>query len=56
MQIQRVDVFAKTYTLAAGPFKMSGGKIATEQDATIVRLETDSGHVGFGEQCGFSPR
>src|SRR5262249_35997322 len=56
MHIDRIDVFAKTYTLTQGPFAMSGGKIASEQDSTIVRLETDTGHVGWGEQCGFSPR
>ena len=34
---------------------MSGGRVATEQDATVVRLETDDGLVGWGEQCVFSP-
>jgi L-alanine-DL-glutamate epimerase-like enolase superfamily enzyme len=34
---------------------MSGGRIASEQDATVVRLETDDGLVGWGEQCVFSP-
>ena len=56
MRITRVDVFAKSYKLSRGPFVMSGGKVASEQDATIVRLETDTGLVGWGEQCGFSPR
>lgn len=56
MRIKRVDVFAKSYKLSSGPFVMSGGKVASEQDATIVRIETDTGLVGWGEQCGFSPR
>lgn len=34
---------------------MSGGKVATNQDSTIVRVETDCGLVGWGEQCAFSP-
>jgi cis-L-3-hydroxyproline dehydratase len=34
---------------------MSGGRVASEQDATVVRLETDDGLVGWGEQCVFSP-
>lgn len=55
-RIARVDVHAFTYTIAGGTFSMSGGKTATHQDATIVRLETEDGLVGWGEQCGFSPR
>ncbi|NUR75156.1 MAG: mandelate racemase/muconate lactonizing enzyme family protein [Thermoleophilia bacterium] len=34
---------------------MSGGRVASEQDATLVRIETDDGLVGWGEQCVFSP-
>src|SRR5579859_7982693 len=56
MRIVRIDVFAKSYTLAGGTFSMSGGKSASVQDATIVRVATDDGIVGWGEQCGFSPR
>src|ERR671933_338238 len=55
MRIRRVDVYAVRYTLAGGAFTMSGGRVATEQDATVVRLETDDGLVGWGEQCVFSP-
>ena len=56
MRIARIDVFAKAYTIAGGAFSMSGGKTASVQDATIVRVETETGLVGWGEQCGFSPR
>jgi L-alanine-DL-glutamate epimerase-like enolase superfamily enzyme len=56
MRIVRIDVFAKTYTVVGGSFAMSGGKAASQQDSTIVRIETDEGIVGWGEQCGFSPR
>jgi L-alanine-DL-glutamate epimerase-like enolase superfamily enzyme len=55
MRIRRVDVYAVRYTLAGGTFTMSGGRVATEQDSTVVRLETDDGLVGWGEQCVFSP-
>ena len=54
--ISRVDVYAFSYTITGGTFSMSGGKSAARQDATIVRLETEGGLVGWGEQCGFSPR
>jgi cis-L-3-hydroxyproline dehydratase len=56
MRIVRIDVFAQSYTIAGGTFSMSGGKSASQQDSTIVRIETDDGIIGWGEQCGFSPR
>lgn len=34
---------------------ISGGKVASTQDSTIVRIETEEGLVGWGEQCVFSP-
>jgi L-alanine-DL-glutamate epimerase-like enolase superfamily enzyme len=55
MRIARVQVYAVRYTLVGGSFTMSGGRVASEQDATVVRLETDDGLVGYGEQCVFSP-
>jgi len=55
LQIRRVDVHAVRYRHAAGPFTMSGGRVSTEQDATLVRLETDDGVVGWGEQCVIAP-
>lgn len=56
MRIARIDVFAQRYTIVGGTFSMSGGKSAAQQDSTIVRVQTDEGLVGWGEQCGFSPR
>jgi cis-L-3-hydroxyproline dehydratase len=53
--IRRVDVYAVSYRHAAGPFEMSGGRVSTEQDSTVVRLETDDGLAGFGEACVISP-
>src|SRR3954462_166595 len=55
IRIRRVDVYAVRYTLAGGTFAMSGGRVASGQDATVVRLETDDGLVGWGEQAVFSP-
>jgi cis-L-3-hydroxyproline dehydratase len=53
--IRRVDVFAFRYRHAGAPFELSGGRGSTEQDATLVRVETDDGLVGWGEQCVFTP-
>ncbi|MGA1738650.1 MAG: mandelate racemase/muconate lactonizing enzyme family protein [Candidatus Nanopelagicaceae bacterium] len=55
MKITKVEVFQKNYTMAAGKFVISGGKVATSQDSTIVRIETDEGLIGWGEHCVFSP-
>ena len=55
MKIAAVDVFEKTYHVEPGPFTMSGHRVVSEQYATIVRIETDTGHFGWGEQCSFSP-
>ena len=50
-----VDLFAVRYTHAGHPFALSGGRGAAEQDATVVRVETEDGLVGWGEQCVFTP-
>lgn len=55
MKIQKIEVFQKKYTMVGGKFVISGGKVAVEQDSTIVRIETDEGLIGWGEQCVFSP-
>lgn len=55
LEIRRVDVFAVRYRHAGGPFALSGGRTSTEQDATVVRVETGDGVVGWGEQCVFTP-
>jgi L-alanine-DL-glutamate epimerase-like enolase superfamily enzyme len=55
MQIRRIDVHAVRFRHPAGPFTMSGGRVSTEQDSTLVRVETDDGLVGWGEQCVISP-
>jgi len=34
---------------------MSGGRVSTDQDSTVVRVETNDGLVGWGEQCVFTP-
>jgi len=55
MKITRIDVFKFTYSIVGGSFSMSGGKRAESQDSTIVKMSTDEGIVGWGEQCAFSP-
>ncbi len=53
--IGRIDVYAVRYTHAGESFALSGGRTAGAQDATVVRVETGDGLVGWGEQCVFTP-
>jgi L-alanine-DL-glutamate epimerase-like enolase superfamily enzyme len=55
LRIVRVDVYAVSFRHAAGAFVMSGGRVSTEQDSTVVRLTSDEGLVGWGEACVISP-
>jgi len=55
VKITRVDVFQFQYSIVGGSFSMSGGKRAESQDSTLVKIATDEGIVGWGEQCAFSP-
>jgi cis-L-3-hydroxyproline dehydratase len=55
MEIRRIDVYAMRYHHATGPFVMSGGRVSTDQEGSVVRVETDDGLVGWGEQCLITP-
>ncbi|MHA6803756.1 mandelate racemase/muconate lactonizing enzyme family protein [Salinifilum ghardaiensis] len=49
MQIGSVDVFAYPVRYAHGEYVMSGGRAASAQDGTLVRLRTEDGLEGWGE-------
>ena len=55
MKITRIDVFRFEYTTVGGSLVLSGGRVARGQDSTIVKVSTDEGLVGWGEECPFSP-
>src|SRR5581483_10909658 len=55
MKITRIDVFRFGYTASGGVLTLSGGRVARGQDSTIVKVSTDAGLVGWGEECPFSP-
>ncbi|MGI9373878.1 MAG: mandelate racemase/muconate lactonizing enzyme family protein [Hyphomicrobiales bacterium] len=49
MKISRISVFHKDLSLTH-PYWLSGGRLRFDVlDATFVKLETDEGHVGWGE-------
>lgn len=51
MKIVRIDVFDHVLTYAHGSYAMSGGREASEQRSTLVRIGTDAGIDGWGETC-----
>ena len=55
MKITHIDVYSFTYTLAGGPLTLSGGRTVGTEDTTLVKISTDEGLVGWGEECPFSP-
>jgi len=51
MKIEKIALFALTLPLHR-PYKLSGGRLRfTELNSTFVRIETDTGLVGWGEGC-----
>ena len=55
MRIRRIQAYQVDLPLHEGSYKWSGGKSVDVFDSTIVRIETDSGHVGWGEVCPLGP-
>jgi cis-L-3-hydroxyproline dehydratase len=55
MKITRIDVFQFEYSVVGGGLTLSGGRVARSQDSTIVKVSTDAGLVGWGEECPFTP-
>lgn len=55
MRITRIDVYGFSYTLAGGPLTLSGGRTVGAEHSTLVKISTDEGLAGWGEECPFSP-
>lgn len=55
MKIVRIFAHRVELPLREGNYKWSGGKSVTVFDSTIVGVETDTGHVGYGEVCPLGP-
>lgn len=49
LKISRISVYRVDLPLLEGSFKYASGKIVELFDATIVKIETDKGIVGYGE-------
>ena len=49
MKIKKISVYQKDLPLSE-PYWLSGGRLKFEVlDATFVKIETDSGYIGWGE-------
>jgi L-alanine-DL-glutamate epimerase-like enolase superfamily enzyme len=55
MKITRISAYQVDLPLHEGSYKWSGGKSVSVFDSTIVRVETDTGVVGWGEVCPLGP-
>jgi L-alanine-DL-glutamate epimerase-like enolase superfamily enzyme len=54
-KICRVSVYQVDLPLHESSYKWSGGKSVTVFDATIVKIETETGYVGYGENTPLGP-
>jgi len=54
MQIKRITVFQHNLPVKGGVYRMANAEV-THLDSTILRLESDCGHVGWGETCPVGP-
>jgi cis-L-3-hydroxyproline dehydratase len=55
VRITRIAAYRVELPLHEGSYKWSGGRSVEVFDSTIVRVETDSGAVGWGEVCPLGP-
>ena len=53
MKIKLIDVFKLELPFSGGTYRLSGGREFTSFDATIVRITTSDGIVGWGESTPF---
>jgi cis-L-3-hydroxyproline dehydratase len=55
LKIIEIRAYRVELPLVEGSYRWSGGNEVKIFDSTIVRIETDSGLVGFGEVCPLGP-
>jgi cis-L-3-hydroxyproline dehydratase len=49
--ITRIDLYSYELTYVGGEYVMSGGRVVTSLQSTVVKLTTGEGFVGWGETC-----
>jgi cis-L-3-hydroxyproline dehydratase len=55
MEIKKISAYQVDLQLQEGSYNWSGGKSVRVFDSTVVRVETDTGLVGWGEVCPLGP-
>ena len=55
MKITQIIVYQVDLPLHEGSYQWSGGKSVDVFDSIIVAVETDDGHIGYGECCPLGP-
>jgi len=55
MKISKISVYQVDLPYSNGTYKLSGGRVYTSFDATIVCVETSCGQIGWGESTPFGP-
>lgn len=55
MKIRAIRAYQIDLPLHEGSYKWSGGNAVTVFDSTVVCIETDTGHTGWGEICPLGP-
>lgn len=55
MKIKRITAYQVDLPLHEGSYKWSGGKSVSVFDSTVVRVDTDTGLLGYGEVCPLGP-
>lgn len=55
MKIRRILAHRVELPLHETTYNWSGGKSVTVFDSTIIGVETDTGHIGYGEVCPLGP-
>ena len=55
MKIRRILAHRVELPLHETTYHWSGGKSVTVFDSTIIGVETDTGHIGYGEVCPLGP-
>jgi len=55
VKITRIRVYRVALAVREGAYRWAKGKSVEGFDATVVRVDTDAGHAGFGESCPLGP-
>lgn len=55
MKITKIELYQVDLPYVGGRYELSGGRIYTSFDASIIRISTDTGVEGWGESTPFGP-